>query len=143
MDMEKLSDLLNEEQEVKDAPDATELSSVRGEVEFSNVTFGYISERTILKNISFSVPAGKTVALVGPSGSGKSTIIRLLFRFYDINDGCISVDGQNIKTAGFVTSDDWSSSTRHYSIQQHNQMQHSVWKVGSDRGGGDFSSSCR
>lgn len=92
-------DLLKENQEVVDSPNAPELLyPVRGGIEFSNVTFGYTPERTILKNVSFSVPFGKTVALVGPSGSGKSTIIRLLFRFYDIHGGSISVDGQNIKT---------------------------------------------
>ena len=96
--MEKMFELLKEEPEVVDAPDAIELPAVEGRVEFSNVTFGYSPDRTILKNISFTVPAGKTVALVGPSGSGKSTIIRLLFRFYDICGGTISIDGHNIKT---------------------------------------------
>lgn len=90
-------DLLKENQEIVDSPDAPELAVVRGGIDFSNVTFGYSPERTILKNVSFSVPFGKTVALVGPSGSGKSTIIRLLFRFYDIHGGSISIDGQNIK----------------------------------------------
>lgn len=90
-------DLLKEDQEVFDAPDSTALEVSRGGIEFANVSFGYTPERTILKNISFNVPAGKTIALVGPSGSGKSTIIRLLFRFYDAHGGSISIDGQNIK----------------------------------------------
>lgn len=98
IDMENMFDLMKENQEVIDAPDAAELSSIRGGIDFSNVTFGYAPERTILKNVSFTVPAGRTLALVGPSGSGKSTIIRLLFRFYDIHGGSICVDGQNIKT---------------------------------------------
>lgn len=97
VDMENMFDLMKEEQEVIDAPNAIELSSIRGGIDFANVTFGYTPDRTILKNISFAVPPGKTIALVGPSGSGKSTIIRLLFRFYDINGGTITVDGQNIK----------------------------------------------
>lgn len=91
-------DLMKEEQEVVDVPNALDISPVRGTIEFSNVTFSYTPERTILKNVSFTVPHGKTVALVGPSGSGKSTIIRLLFRFYDIHGGTICVDGENIKT---------------------------------------------
>lgn len=98
VDMENMFDLMREEQEVIDAPGAGPLSVKRGIVEFHNVSFGYVPERLVLKNISFTVPAGKTVALVGPSGSGKSTIIRLLFRFYDVDLGAIVIDGQNIKT---------------------------------------------
>lgn len=100
--MENMFDLLREEQEVINAPGAGPLIIKRGQVEFANVTFNYTSEKIILKNISFIVPAGKTVALVGPSGSGKSTIVRLLFRFYDVEQGAILIDGQNIKT---VTQD--------------------------------------
>ncbi|KAG5895499.1 hypothetical protein JTB14_034815 [Gonioctena quinquepunctata] len=102
VDMENMFDLLREEQEVIDAPGAGPLSVKKGSVEFNNVTFGYLPERLVIKNITFLVPAGKTVALVGPSGSGKSTIIRLLFRFYDVDTGSIVIDGQNIKT---VTQD--------------------------------------
>ncbi|XP_074036436.1 ABC transporter ATP-binding protein/permease Hmt-1 isoform X1 [Leptinotarsa decemlineata] len=98
VDMENMFDLLREEQEVIDAPGAGAISVKRGAVEFNNVTFGYLPERLVLKNVTFSVPPGKTVALVGPSGSGKSTIIRLLFRFYDVDTGSIVIDGQNIKT---------------------------------------------
>ncbi|KAJ8953628.1 hypothetical protein NQ314_007233 [Rhamnusium bicolor] len=98
VDMENMFDLLREEQEVIDAPGAGPISVKRGAVEFNNVTFGYLPERLVLKNVTFSVPTGKTVALVGPSGSGKSTIIRLLFRFYDVETGSIVIDGQNIKT---------------------------------------------
>lgn len=98
VDMENMFDLMREQQEVIDAPGAGPLTVKRGVVEFHNVSFGYIPERIVLKNISFTVPAGKTVALVGPSGSGKSTVIRLLFRFYDVDSGSIVIDGQNIKT---------------------------------------------
>lgn len=90
-------DLLKEEQEIVDIPDAPELNLIRGGIDFTNVSFSYTPERMILKNISFTVPEGRTVALVGPSGSGKSTIIRLLFRFYDVQSGSINIDGQNIK----------------------------------------------
>ncbi|XP_054008432.1 ATP-binding cassette sub-family B member 6 [Hylaeus anthracinus] len=98
VDMENMFDLLREEQEVIDAPGAGPLIVKRGQVEFSNVSFSYVPENVILKNISFVVPAGKTIALVGPSGAGKSTIVRLLFRFYDVEEGAILIDGQNVKT---------------------------------------------
>ncbi|CAG9770126.1 unnamed protein product [Ceutorhynchus assimilis] len=98
IDMENMFDLMKEEEDIIDAPGAGPLVIKKGIVEFSNVTFSYVPERLVLKNITFSVPHGKTVALVGPSGSGKSTIIRLLFRFYDIETGSIIIDGQNIKT---------------------------------------------
>ncbi|KOC69417.1 ATP-binding cassette sub-family B member 6, mitochondrial [Habropoda laboriosa] len=102
IDMENMFDLLREEQEIIDAPGAGPLIIKRGQVEFSNVSFSYVPEKIVLKNISFVAPAGKTIALVGPSGSGKSTIVRLLFRFYDVEQGMILIDGQNIKT---VTQD--------------------------------------
>ncbi|XP_030748439.1 ATP-binding cassette sub-family B member 6, mitochondrial-like isoform X2 [Sitophilus oryzae] len=98
VDMENMFDLLRQEQEVVDAPDAGAIIPKGGGIEFSDVTFRYTPEKIILKNISFSVPPGKTVALVGPSGSGKSTIIKLMFRFYDVESGSISVDGYNVKT---------------------------------------------
>ncbi|XP_017781479.1 PREDICTED: ATP-binding cassette sub-family B member 6, mitochondrial [Nicrophorus vespilloides] len=98
VDMENMFDLLKENQEVIDAPGAGPLIVKRGVVEFNNVSFGYLPERMILKKVTFNVPEGKTLALVGPSGSGKSTIIRLLFRFYDVQTGSIIIDGQNVKT---------------------------------------------
>lgn len=96
-DMETMFVLLREQAEVEDAPDAKPLKIQGGEVSFDHVSFHYDERRPILKDVSFSVSAGKTVALVGSSGSGKSTISRLLFRFYDTNAGTISIDGQNIK----------------------------------------------
>ncbi|XP_033222968.1 ATP-binding cassette sub-family B member 6, mitochondrial [Belonocnema kinseyi] len=98
VDMENMFELLREEQEVIDAPGAGPLIVKRGQVEFSNITFSYTPERLVLKNVSFVAPAGKTIALVGPSGAGKSTIMRLLFRFYDVDQGSIVIDGQNLKT---------------------------------------------
>ncbi|XP_050299887.1 ATP-binding cassette sub-family B member 6-like isoform X2 [Anthonomus grandis grandis] len=97
VDMENMFDLLRQEQEVVDAPNSQELVSRGGGIEFKNVTFKYTPEKTILKDVSFFVPPGQTVALVGPSGSGKSTIIKLLFRFYDVDSGSIIIDGYNIK----------------------------------------------
>ncbi len=98
VDMEAMFSLMDEGAEVEDAPGAQPLAIDGGIVSFENVVFGYQPERPILKGISFTVPAGKTVAVVGPSGAGKSTLSRLLFRFYDVSDGCISIDGQDIRT---------------------------------------------
>ncbi|CAG8664622.1 2740_t:CDS:10, partial [Ambispora leptoticha] len=97
VDMEKMFDLLQEVPEVKDLPLASSLVVKKGEVTFQNVSFHYDPRVPILKNISFSIPSGSTVALVGPSGGGKSTILRLLFRFYDVQSGSILVDGQDIR----------------------------------------------
>ncbi|MBL4721497.1 MAG: ABC transporter ATP-binding protein/permease [Alphaproteobacteria bacterium] len=95
-DMEAMFKVLEIETEVSDEPDAPELVLKGGTLEFDHVDFGYDSRRPILRDVSFCVPAGKTVAIVGPSGAGKSTISRLLFRFYDVNKGEIRIDGQNI-----------------------------------------------
>ncbi len=97
VDMENMFDLLDVEPEVTDSPSATQLQIAGGRVEFKNVYFHYAPEKRILKDVSFTVEAGETLALVGPSGAGKSTIIRLLFRFYDIQDGLICIDGQDLK----------------------------------------------
>ena len=96
-DIEKMFDLLNVEQEIEDGPNAKALSVNSGAINFENVSFHYDADRPILKNVSFDVPSGKTVAIVGPSGAGKSTISRLLFRFYNVTDGAISIDGQDIR----------------------------------------------
>jgi len=96
-DMESMFTLLREQAEVEDDPDARDLVITGGEVRFDHVSFHYDERRPILNDISFSVGPGKTIALVGSSGSGKSTISRLLFRFYDANQGHISIDGQNIR----------------------------------------------
>lgn len=97
IDMENMFDLLQEDQEIVDSPDAHALRLERGEVRFDGVSFGYDPRRPILNQVSFTIPAGKTVAVVGASGAGKSTLSRLLFRFYDVNGGAVSVDGQDIR----------------------------------------------
>lgn len=96
VDMENVFDLFEVELEVRDAPDAQPIQMQGGRIEFKNVYFHYQPEKPILKDVSFVVEEGKTLALVGPSGAGKSTIIRLLFRFYDIQDGVIAIDGQDL-----------------------------------------------
>ncbi len=97
IDMEKMFEFLEQSSEINDLPGAKELICDGGGVEFRNVDFSYNKDRKILKNVSFKVPSGKKVALVGPSGSGKSTISRLLFRFYDSDQGEILIAGQDIK----------------------------------------------
>ena len=96
VDMSEMFQLLEHKIEVLDKPRAKDLIIKEGIVEFKNVSFSYEKERQILNNISFSVKKGETLGIVGQSGSGKSTIARLLFRFYDLTDGNISIDGQNI-----------------------------------------------
>lgn len=99
LDMENLFQLQNYEVKITDHPNAKPLvlNPINpGEIRFENVTFGYHPDRPILNNVSFTIPAGEKVAIVGPSGSGKSTILRLVFRFYDVTSGRILIDGQDI-----------------------------------------------
>ncbi|MDW5318058.1 ABC transporter ATP-binding protein/permease [Rhizobium sp. PL01] len=96
-DIEQMFDLLEVEAEVVDSPDAKELAIDKGAIAFKDVHFAYDPARPILKGISFEVPAGKTVAVVGPSGAGKSTLSRLLYRFYDVQEGAITIDGQDVR----------------------------------------------
>lgn len=97
VNVERLFGLLGDKPAIEDAPEATALSINAGQVEFRDVHFSYNPERPILKGVSFNIPAGHTVAVVGASGAGKSTLARLLFRFFDINSGSISIDGQDIR----------------------------------------------
>ncbi|MDH3976073.1 MAG: ABC transporter ATP-binding protein/permease [Deltaproteobacteria bacterium] len=97
VDMDKMFELREIDTEIKDSHQAGNLVRGNGEVEFRRVSFAYNADRPILKNVSFKVSSGKTVAIVGPSGAGKSTISRLLFRFYDVSSGAIAIDGQNIR----------------------------------------------
>ncbi|KAK3811347.1 MAG: P-loop containing nucleoside triphosphate hydrolase protein [Linnemannia elongata] len=97
VDMERMLDVFKEPVEIQDKPDAKPLVITGGEVVFENVSFGYKPQDLNLKSVSFKIPPGKKLALVGPSGGGKSTIMRLLFRFYDPTQGRILIDGQDIK----------------------------------------------
>jgi ATP-binding cassette subfamily B protein len=97
-DIEVLFDLLETPAEIVDLPNARDLIVQSGAIYFDNVHFHYANDRPILRGISFDVPAGKTVAIVGQSGAGKSTISRLLCRFYDVTDGSISIDGQDVRS---------------------------------------------
>jgi ABC-type transport system involved in Fe-S cluster assembly fused permease/ATPase subunit len=96
-DLDKMFVLLEKEREVRDAPGARPLAGMDSTVRFESVNFHYEAARPILKNVSFEIPAGKTVAVVGPSGSGKSTMARLLYRFYDVQQGRITIGGEDIR----------------------------------------------
>ena len=97
VDMGEMFDLLGQPEEVTDTKNASDLIIKGGQIEFDNISFGYDQERVILSNLSLTIKKGETVAIVGPSGSGKSTIGRLIFRFYDVNNGSIRIDGQDIR----------------------------------------------
>ncbi len=96
-DLDKMFTLLERNREVDDAPGSKPLQVSQGHVRFEHVSFAYDPARPILHDLSFDIPAGKTVAVVGPSGAGKSTLARLLYRFYDISGGSLTIDGQDIR----------------------------------------------
>ena len=96
-DIEEMFKLLDQNPEIEDKPTAKPLAITGPVIRFDNVTFSYDPDRAILKGVSFEVPAGKTVAIVGPTGAGKSTISRLLYRFYDVTGGAITIDGQDLR----------------------------------------------
>jgi ATP-binding cassette subfamily B protein len=126
-DIERLFGLLSENREVQDAPDARALEPGPCEVRFEQVGFSYEAKRQILFGVDFAIPAGRTVAVVGQSGSGKSTLSRLLFRFYDVQAGCVRVNGHDIRkltqaslrtAIGIVPQDTvLFNDTIHYNIQ--------------------------
>ena len=94
--LERIFETLDEPVTVCDAEDATEMSAIKGDVTFENVTFAYEEGKDVLKNVSFTVKAGESVALVGPTGAGKSTIVNLISRFYNVGKGRVLIDGQDI-----------------------------------------------
>ncbi len=93
----RYQELLATEPDIRDAPDAIEVENLRGDIEYIDVTFGYVPNRPVLKNLNLSIKAGETVAFVGPSGAGKTTISALLPRFYDVDSGAITIDGTDIR----------------------------------------------
>ena len=97
-DIERMFNLLKENREIADAPDARDLPSGALQVNFDEVDFAYEPDRAILHNLNFSIPAGKTVAVVGHSGAGKSTLARLLYRFYDVTGGAIRINGHDLRS---------------------------------------------
>lgn len=96
-DIARMFQLLDENAAIRDADDAGPLNAIQPVVRFEHVDFGYSADRRILENVNFDIPAGHKLAVVGPSGAGKSTLARLLFRFYDVDAGRITVDGQDIR----------------------------------------------
>ncbi len=96
-DIEHMFSLLGKEPSIKDRPDAADLVLDGGEIRFEHVSFGYKADRQILTDVSFTIPAGKKIAVVGPSGAGKSTLARLLFRFYDVDAGRITINNQDLR----------------------------------------------
>ena len=95
--LNRFAELMRTEPTIQDAPDAVELTEVRGAVDVDHVSFAYTDETEVLHDVSLSVPAGETVALVGPSGGGKSTLCQLLPRFYDVDEGSIRIDGLDVR----------------------------------------------
>lgn len=113
---ERIFEFLGEEEEVKDVKSPVVLKKVRGDIEFDNVVFGYDEDRVVIKNFNVKVKAGQQVAIVGPTGAGKTTMVNLLMRFYDVNSGCIKIDGVDIRDMrrsdvrrmfGMVLQDTW------------------------------------
>ncbi|WP_045168377.1 ABC transporter ATP-binding protein [Caldicellulosiruptor morganii] len=113
---ERVFEFLEEEEEVPDTPKQIDLEDIKGEIEFRNVRFGYRPDKIVINNFSAKIKAGQKVAIVGPTGAGKTTIVKLLMRFYDVNDGAILIDGHDIREFsrkdlrslfGMVLQDTW------------------------------------
>ena len=94
---ERVFEFLGEEEEDQTVPNAVHIEFPRGEVEFTDVHFGYDPDKIIINDFSAKIKPGQTVAIVGPTGAGKTTMVKLLMRFYDVNSGCIKVDGHDIR----------------------------------------------
>lgn len=95
---ERIFEIIDTKTNVKSAVDAPKMPMIKGNVQFKNVTFGYEEDVKVLKNVDFDVKSGETIALVGPTGAGKSTVVNLVSRFYDVDDGCILIDGTDIRS---------------------------------------------
>ena len=95
---ERIFEIIDTKAAVKSAVDAPKMPMIKGNVQFKNVSFGYEENVKVLKNVDFDVKSGETIALVGPTGAGKSTVVNLVSRFYDVDDGCILIDGTDIRS---------------------------------------------
>ncbi len=113
---ERVFEFLNEDEEVKDTQKPVSIDVINGDVEFKNVSFGYVAEKTIINNFSTFIKSGQKVAIVGPTGAGKTTIVKLLMRFYDVNSGSIMLNGNDLRdferrdlrdSFGMVLQDTW------------------------------------
>lgn len=102
-DISRMFSLLDAQPGITDPADAPQLHVSKAHIQFNNVQFGYHEDREILKGVNFDIPAGQTVAIVGASGAGKSTIARLLFRFYDVDNGSITIDGQDLRSVSWLS----------------------------------------
>ena len=95
--MERIFEIMDTPSDIQDKPDAIDLPPITGRVDFDNVTFSYDGEKTVLKDVSFTVQPGQTIALVGPTGAGKSTVVNLISRFYDVTGGAVLLDGHDVR----------------------------------------------
>ena len=95
--MERIFEIMDTPSDIQDKPGAQEMPPIKGQVSFENVTFSYDPEKVILKDVSFDVQPGQTIALVGPTGAGKSTVVNLISRFYDVDSGAVKIDGHDIR----------------------------------------------
>ena len=95
--MERIFEIMDTPSEIQDKPGAPDMKPIQGSVTFDHVTFGYNKEKTVLKDVCFDVRPGQTIALVGPTGAGKSTVVNLISRFYDVTDGAVRIDGQDVR----------------------------------------------
>ena len=95
--MERIFEIMDTPSEIQDKPGAPDMKPIQGRVTFDHVTFGYNKEKTVLKDVCFDVRPGQTIALVGPTGAGKSTVVNLISRFYDVTDGAVRIDGQDVR----------------------------------------------
>jgi ABC-type transport system involved in Fe-S cluster assembly fused permease/ATPase subunit len=141
VDMERMFELLRESPDVPDRAGAEDLVVTNGVVRFENVSFAY-GEREILSGVDFEIPAGHKLAVVGSSGAGKSTLSRLLFRFYDVSAGRITIDGQDLRDVkqASVAARHRDRSPGHGALQRQHRLQHRLRKArrepGGDRRGG-------
>ena len=101
--MERIFEIMDTQPDIKDSPHAFPLPPIQGRVTFDHVTFSYDQEKTVLKDVSFDIPAGQTIVLVGPTGAGKSTIVNLISRFYGTTEGRVLIDGHDLRDVQLIT----------------------------------------